>query len=784
MTGSRRHPAAIDMTTDPALPALEQPATGRLTLQPMPGAQADPAENPPRFAWIPDIDSGARYALRLRRLDGTAPAETIATGLRLNFHTPDHVLAPGAYAWSYALWSDDRQAPASQWSREATFTLADGLVSSPGMKRLGRYDGCGRQHPRLWLGPDEVKALGAQVRQDPQHLRWQHFVDQAVTPWASREPIAEPKPYPNNQRTPALWRQMYIDCQELLYAARHLAVAAKVLDDAALLQKARQWLLHIAGFDLNGPTALSYNDEAAFRIAGALAWGYDWLYDDLNDDERRRVRDALSARLEDVAVHVIDHARIHLFPYDSHAVRSVASVMVPACIALLGEHPRAQEWLDFAVDYYDTLYSPWGGADGGWAEGPHYWTTAMAYLIDAGNLLRKYTGHDIYRRVFFQNTGAFPLYTKAPDTTRCGFGDDSTLGDLPSLKVGYNIRHFAALTGDGHLQWYFEKICELAKGTEGEFYNHGWWSFAFDDLLYRHDWPLVEPVEPSDLPPMRHFKDVGWVAVQRDLHDPDEHLQFVTKCSPYGSISHSHGDQGAFLLFAHGEELAIQSGYYIGFGTSMHRQWRRLTKSKNAVLIDGRGQYAGADKSRQIQSAGSVLEARQDAEGSVFISLDPTAAYRLEVPYLRSYRRDFHLIRGRHLVVVDEVELEQPGQLQWLMHLMGAPQVGHSSFRYQGARGGVTGEFVFSSSGPVTLSSVEGFDDVDRAEWQGLAPHHHVVASTRPARSHRLVTALTPYRIGRSERLHHFIDDQGYSTAIYFQDAQDRSYSIVLPKQF
>ena len=44
----------------------------------------------------------------------------------------------------------------------------------------------------------------------------------------------------------------------------------------------------------------------------------------------------------------------------------------------------------------------------------------------------------------------------------------------------------------------------------------------------------------------------------------------------------------------------------------MHRQWRRLTKSKNAILIDGRGQYAGADKSLQIQSTGRVLEARED----------------------------------------------------------------------------------------------------------------------------------------------------------------------------
>ena len=767
----------------PQLPPLDQSPGGRLTIQPTPHEGAPPTENPPRFAWIPDIDSGARYALRLRSDAGGKPA-LIAKGLRHNFFTPDQCLEPGRYAWSYCLWSVESDAAASDWSIERTFELQPALTRSPAMRHADRYAHCQGGHPRLWLNPQELETLGDAVAGDASHLGWQAFFDTAVQAWVGREPIAEPLPYPGNQKTPALWRKMYIDCQELLYAVRHLAVAAKVLNDASLLEDARRWLLHIARFDHRGTTSLAYNDEAAFRIAGALAWGYDWLYSDLSDEERALVREALSARLEDVAVHVIEHARIHLFPYDSHAVRSVASVMVPACIALLGEHPRAQEWLDFAVDYYDTLYSPWGGADGGWAEGPHYWTTAMAYLIDAGNLLKKYTGHNIYQRVFFQQTGAFPLYTKAPDTKRCGFGDDSTLGDLPSLKVGYNIRHFASLTGDGHLQWYFEQICELAKGTEGEFYNYGWWSFAFDELQYRHDFPQVTAVAPSELPLMRHFKDVGWVAIQRDLHNPEEHLQFVTKCSEYGSISHSHGDQGAFLLYAHGEELAIQSGYYIGFGTSMHRDWRRLTKSKNAILIDGHGQYAGADKALQIQSTGKVLEATEQPDGTVFISLDPSAAYRHHVPYLRSYRRDFHLIRGRHLVIVDEVELDQPGEVQWLMHLLGAPQLGQSSFRFEGQSGGVTGEFVYSSSGPLTLSTVQGFDNVDPQEIQGLAPHHRVIATSRSARSHRIATVLTPYRKGHSERLHHFMDDQGHATALYFQDAQDRSYSIVWPKRF
>ena len=141
------------------LTTLERPAGGRLTIQPTPRPDAAPIENPPRFAWIPDIDAGARYALRLRRLDGDGSAETIATGLRLNFHTPDRIFAPGRYAWSYALWSDELAAPASEWSAELEFTLAEGLVEAPGLKRAQRYASCEQQHPRLWLAPDEVRPV-------------------------------------------------------------------------------------------------------------------------------------------------------------------------------------------------------------------------------------------------------------------------------------------------------------------------------------------------------------------------------------------------------------------------------------------------------------------------------------------------------------------------------------------------------------------------------------------------------------------------------------------------
>ena len=146
-------------------------------------------------------------------------------------------------------------------------------------------------------------------------------------------------------------------------------------------------------------------------------------------------------------------------------------MLIPASIALLDDAPEARDWLDYSIEFLYTVYSPWGDHDGGWAEGPHYWMTGMAYLIDAANLLKGYTGLDLYQRPFFQKTGDLPLYTKAPDTRRATFGDDSTMGDLPCLKIGYNLRQFAGVTGNGAYQWYYDEIKRTNPGTEMAFYN-------------------------------------------------------------------------------------------------------------------------------------------------------------------------------------------------------------------------------------------------------------------------------------------------------------------------
>lgn len=762
--------------------ALYQPQSGLLTVQYAPDEMTVLIENPPRFTWIPAKLEHDRYVLQYSSSSLFPLEDTITVQpIPYNMYTPDHVFTPGAYYWRYALLLQE-EGQQTEWSHIRSFTVQDGLPETPLPSRGDRYTKLSMNHPRLWLQAEELPAFRHKIREFPAESGWDVFVERSVKPWIDRELIAEPLPYPNNKRVASLWRQMYIDCQEALYAVRHLSVAGIILEDAALIARAKAWLLHVASWNPEGTTSRDYNDEASFRIAGALAWGYDWLFHELTDEERETVKINLLTRTRQVAFHVIERSKIHHVPFDSHAVRSLSSVIVPSCMALLGEALEAEHWLDYTLEYYACLYSPWGGIDGGWAEGPMYWTTGMAFVTEAMNLLNKYTGINFYRRPFFQNTGDFPLYCFSPDTLRASFGDQSTLGDPVSLKTGFNIRQFAGVTNNGHHQWYYEQTRAIDTDSEMKFYNYGWWDFRFDEMMYKHDYPAVQAKAPTDIEPVKWFRDVGWVAFHSHMDRPEDHIMLLTKSSPYGSISHSHGDQNGFLLHAYGEPLAIESGYYIAFGSTMHMNWRKQTRSTNNVLIDGLGQYAGTNKVLNMSASGTV-EAVEVHKGYTYSRCNATAAYQENVPYLERYVRELYFFEESYIVVVDQIDLSQSGSVDWLFHTLYEMELGGQSFKVRGQKADMDGRFVYSSSGDLALSQHNEFTEVESAEIEGLDKQWHLTATTRTARGHRIATLLVPLRKDEPKYVSYFMDDQGHGVHIYFTD-DGITHKVEIPKPY
>ncbi|ASP20598.1 heparin and heparin-sulfate lyase [Antarctobacter heliothermus] len=763
-------------------PMLDEPKTGRLTIQYGPEAGTDIVENPPRFTWLPVIEEEAQYVLRISSDPAYPTGGThYFTRIPLNFFTPDMVLDPGTYHWSYAVCDAETGKPATNWSVTRSFNITEGLPASPLPSRKSRFCKSEQGHPRLWLTPDRLTDFRTTVEADPTHCTWETFYRESVLPWMDREVMAEPAGYPDHKRVAPVWRQTYIDLQELMYAIRHLAIGGQVTNDAAMLNRAKAWLLEAASWDPMGITSRAYTDEWAYRVCNALAWGYDWLYDQMTDEERAKVRAALLERTRDIAEHAILNAKIHLFPYDSHAVRSVSLTLVPACIALLGddEDDEARDWLNYCIEFLSTVYSPWGDSDGGWAEGTNYWMMGMAYLIEAANRLKSYTGIDLYKRPFFRNTGDFPLYCKAPNTRRATFGDDSTQGDLPCIKTGINLRQYAGVTGNGAYQWYHEELARLNPGTEDAFYNWGWWDTNFDELTYLTDFPQVEATDPPS--GMRHFKGIGWVGVQHEMADPDQHIQFVMKSSPFGSISHSHGDQNAFCMAAYGEDLAIQSGYYVAFNSSMHRLWRRQTVSKNAILINGKGQYADKDKAKAMAATGKILAA-EEREDHIYIKGDATAAYQSLSPEVTLAEREVYFVRGSYFVIVDKVDAETPVTLDWLLHANAPYDLGKTTFRYTGERAGFYGQVVWSEAGKPVLTQETGFSNVDPADYEGLPVSTCLHAQYPAATRHRIATLLVPYRLAEPKRIFNFMDDQGYDADLYFTDTDENTFKVVMKK--
>ncbi|SMX31056.1 DUF4962 domain-containing protein [Actibacterium lipolyticum] len=764
--------------TGTAIPTLDEPQAGRLTIQYSPTAEQEITENPPRFTWLPVLEDEALYALRITPADG---GEELQFGpIRWNMFTPDAPLPAGEYSWSYAV-CDDAGKPLTTWSTTRAFTIAEGLPESPLPPREARFAKSVTTHPRLWLDSARLAAFRDAVAKDPTHCAWDVFYEKSVLPWVKRDVMKEPAGYPNHQRIASVWRQTYIDLQEVWYAIRHLAIGGAVTGNEEMTARAKEWLLEVASWDPMGVTSRAYTDEWAYRVNNALAWGYDWLHDDLTEDERATVRTALLARTRDIAEHAINNAKIHLFPYDSHAVRSVSLTLIPACIALLGEdeNDEARDWLNYCIEFLSTVYSPWGDAEGGWAEGTNYWMMGVGYLIDAANRLKSFTGIDLYNRPFLRNTGDFPLFCKAPNTRRATFGDDSTQGDLPCIKTGLNLRQLGGVTGNGAYQWYCEENLRLNPGTEGAFYNWGWWDTNFDEMAFRTDYPEVAATAPEG--GMRHFRGIGWVGVQHEMANPDEHIQFVFKSSPFGSISHSHGDQNAFCLAAYGEDLAIQSGYYVAFNSTMHRQWRRQTRSKNAILINGKGQYAEKDKAKAMAATGRILAA-EEREDHIFIHGDATAAYQSLSPEVTMAEREIYFVRNSYFVIVDKVDAETPVTVDWLLHANNPYELGKTSFRNTGKRAGFYGQVVWSEAGKPDITQTTDFPDVDPSDYEGLPVSTFLTARYPAATRHRIATLLVPYKLDKPKRIFNFMDDQGYDADLYFTDADENTFKVVMKK--
>ena len=629
---------------------------------------------------------------------------------------------------------------------------------------LSFLDNLSVKHPRLLIQEKDLSSFRDNLKQNPNYCKFDAFINKSCKKYLEIEPYDEPKAYPAETVGKAslwrpYWRKMYVDCQMALNASRNLSIAGIVLEDEQIIGKAKSWVLKLASYDKNGVTSRVYNDEAAFRVIAALSWGYDWLYEQFSENERNLIKNVLIFRLEEIMDYLIFGIDLLNNPLNSHGVRCISSAVVPACIVLFNDYPNAKEYLEYSFKYYGVHYPPWGGNDGAWAEGPDYWNTAMAFLGESFDLIKSYTSLNLFNKEFYKNTGDFILYCMPVHSKRASFGDQSSIGDFPGLKLAYNIRHFAGVTNKGEYIWYYNQLKARDKEADSKFYNYGWWDFGYDDLRFYYLWNDIEEVKPSNNSFLKVFPITGWAAFHNKMLQPNEHIHMIYKCSPFGSISHSHGDQNAFTLHAFGDTLASVTGYYVGYGVDMHIKWRRQTRSKNLLLFGGKGQYAenkltkfkGHQDKFCLEANGFIKDYNTETE-TPYIEGDATAAYRFFTPEIMSYTRKIWFVKGKLFVMRDRAFFTADMDLTWLLHTTFQTKTNDTSFQVVGDNGCLFAQFInCSTEDIVQIKNVEGFEGVDSSEYKGLEIHRHIEAKFKAKKSHDIITLLVPRKVGEKE---------------------------------
>ncbi len=456
------------------------------------------------------------------------------------------------------------------------------------------------------------------------------------------------------------WHYWTHICWDLATRMEALALSYLITDKSSYLKRCKAMMLSISDWknwsDPDYPSAEKPLPCCldTWSLLSSMAVAYDFLHNYLNPDERTKITEAM---VEKGISPVYEHSLMEgTFAHNPkrwpNGYAMVHAALGLGSLALLGEHPEAEKWLDHEKERTKLFLDQEIGMDGGLVEGLDYGNVALTPLVRFMAALKRVTGEDMFKHPSLCQVVYFPLYTLAPGgKTAVNFCDaGGPEGCKPTFGVVMSC--LAAEYKNGYAQWYLK---------ETEMYKQSW---GRDDLL-RLLWfnPTMEIRSPEDLPSGRHFRSIGWVAMRSGWNPKDTLVAF--KSGPHRS--HSNADKNSFIINHAGEWVANDPGYQRydrpypsdppGTDAENIRLWHLFshgTLGHNAILVDGEGQEP---RDGRIQSF-SLSDFGAQVIG------DATEAY----PTLKKAIRQMSFLKPRYIIVLDQLESDEPKLYDFLLH--------------------------------------------------------------------------------------------------------------------
>jgi hypothetical protein len=449
--------------------------------------------------------------------------------------------------------------------------------------------------------------------------------------------------------TAAMAQQQTDIRQRINEASRQLEAAAvmwRMKRDPMFLTEALRKGDELAALDTSGPTSYANQDQATRQISVSLIKAVDILAGDLDSTRKAKWLATVRVRTEEIYRNLAgDNGRLDQYPFDSHGNTSLVFLVLISSLSL-GDIPEAQKWFDFSFRAYANAPSPWSGPEGGFANGTAYAEYAAAYLVQLWDPLTQATGVNFYAKPWALGFLDFATQFTPPGSKVHAFGDGSET--RPDTRV---FRAFASRMISPRAAWYVANLGGL------------------EDALSLLQAPYPMPVADTKVlsPPSStaYYPSTGWVSMHSEIGSTSRNSLYF-KSSPYGSFSHSHGDQNGLLLSVAGQPLLVKAGWYDWYGSPYWSDWYHQTRSQNAITFDGgKGQLVTGYR-EQLQRNGKIIGYAAQP-GYDYAEGDATAAYGGQLTMAR--RQVWHLRdAGNAILVRDRLSATVPHTYEFNLH--------------------------------------------------------------------------------------------------------------------
>lgn len=481
-------------------------------------------------------------------------------------------------------------------------------------------------HPRLVALPGDIDRVRQMIKAQEMPRQWHRALVKKAEHLLT-EPLLEYKLV--GPRLLQVSRQAV----ERIYT---LGLLYRLDGDQRFAERGVQELLAISGFEDWHPS--HFLDTA--EMAHAAGIGYDWFYDAMTPAQRKVIRQAIVEKALRLAADGYRGDRVGWWARCSHNWNQVCNggIGIGALAIAEEEPPLAAFILNRALVSLPRAMCEYG-PDGGWAEGPGYWSYATRYTVYFLAAMQSALGSDqgVSQTPGFDMAGDFRFYFVSPTGLTFNYADAHEQAGSPA-EMFWLARRF-----DQPLYAWHERQCK----ADVDPMNLLW----FDP---RGDGPVK-----AKMPLDRVFRGVDVAFFRSAWEDPN--AVFVGFKAGDNKANHSHLDLGTFVLDALGQRWALDFGgdeYNMPgyFGKDRFTYYRLKTEGHNTLCINGRN---------QDEQARADIIAFDSQPARAFAVADLSAGYAGSADRVR---RGVALLDRKHILVQDEVESKEPAEIVWAMH--------------------------------------------------------------------------------------------------------------------